>query len=111
MDHFIGELTGLAFVIFIFGGGIISSALKAWERRMELQAQRQQGMNDEVRQELASLRAEIAGLRDTSTQFDISLEQTVHRLEQRMAHLETPGAAQSARTSPDETPYQPLGRS
>ncbi|MBV9849741.1 MAG: hypothetical protein JO250_08735 [Armatimonadetes bacterium] len=108
MEHMIGELTGLAFVIFVFGGGIIRSVLHSWERRMELQAQRQQGQNDAVTQQLAALRAEVAGLRDTSTQFDMSLENSVQRLEERVSRIE-------ARTAPrivppaTEEPSQQVG--
>lgn len=99
MDHIIGELTGLAFVVFIFGGGVIRSILHSMERRTEIRLQNQQGQNDEVLRQITALRQEVAGLRDTSTQFDMALEQTVHRLEQRVAHLE----ARSPATSEAET--------
>jgi hydrogenase maturation factor HypF (carbamoyltransferase family) len=89
MDHFLGSLTGLIAVVLIFGGSLLRSALSTWERRMELQMQSQQGQSDAVKQEMAALRAELAAMRDTSTQFDMSLENSIERLEQRISHMET----------------------
>lgn len=89
MAHLLGNLTGLVAVVLIFGGGIFRAVLSSWERRMELQMQNQQGQSDAVKQELAALRAEIAAMRDTSTQFDMSLENSIERLEQRVSHIET----------------------
>ena len=102
------QLVPLAFVVFVFGGGVIRSALKSWERRMELQAQRQQGQNDVVVQQLQALRAEVAALRDTSTQFDMSLESAVQRLEHRVERLETKSAARVA-VAVGEEASQPVG--
>ena len=78
-------------IVLGVGGGIVQSILKSQERRLELRLQAQQGKNEEVTQQLASMRAEIAGLRDTSTQFDMSLEHTVQRLEEKVARLESKG--------------------
>jgi ubiquinone biosynthesis protein UbiJ len=108
MEQLLHSLTGLAFVVFIFGGGVISRALKTWERRMELQAERQQGQSDAITQQLQALRAEVAALRDTSTQFDMSLENSVQRLEQRVERLEIKSAARNAATVGEET-SQPIG--
>ncbi len=56
-----------------------------------------------LRQEVAALRQEVAALRDTSTQFDMSLEHNVQRLEERMGRVEIKAAAQAARSvSPSE---------
>ena len=54
------------------------------------------------------MRAEIAGLRDTSTQFDMSLEHSVERLEERVGRIETKAAPRpTTYTQPEES--QPLG--
>lgn len=107
MDDILGLFIGALAV----GGWIIpvtvKSILKSQERRLELQIQAQQGQNDVAAQQIAGLRQEVAQMRDTSTQFDMSLEHSVQRLEERMGRVETKTAAQGARTSsPAE---QPLG--
>ena len=107
MDHLLSELTGLVAVTLIFGGGIISSMLATWQRRMELKAQQQQGQNDLVTRELTELRAEVAALRDTSTQFDVSLDASVNRLEGRVNRLETMSSSRVA--APAEAPNQQVG--
>ena len=107
MDHLLGGMTSLVAVTLIFGGGIIRSMLAAWERRMELQAQQQQGKNDLVTKQLSELRAEVAALRDTSTQFDVSLDASVHRLEGRVNRLETTTPSWVASSA--EEPKQQVG--
>jgi len=98
-----GDALGVLIPILAVGGWIIpvtvKSVLKSQERRLELQMQAQQGQNDAVTQQIAALRQEVAALRDTSTQFDMSLEHGVQRLEERMGRVETKAAAQSVRTS------------
>lgn len=93
METLWGNLVPLAFVILVFGGGIIQRVLSTWEKRMEMQAQRQQGQNDAVTQQLAAVRAELAALRDTSTQFDMSVEQSIQRLEERVGRMESKAPA------------------
>ena len=97
--------------ILAVGGWIIpvtvKSVLKSQERRLELQMQAQQGRNDAAAQQIDDLRREVAALRDTSTQFDVSLEHNVQRLEERMGRVETKAAAQAAR--PASHAEQPLG--
>lgn len=101
------DVLALMIPILAVGGWIIpvtvKSVLKSQERRMELQMQAQQGQNDAAAQQIAALRQEVAALRDTSTQFDMSLEHNVQRLEERMGRVETKAAAQAARSvSPSE---------
>jgi len=76
-------------IVLGVGGGIVQSILKSQERRLEMRLQAQQGQNEDVTRQLDALRAEIAGLRDTSTQFDMSLEHSVGRLEERVSRVET----------------------
>ena len=94
-------------IVLGVGSGIVQSILKSQERRLELRLQAQQGQNEEVTRQLAALRAEVAGLRDTSTQFDMSLEHTVERLEERVGRIETKAAPSAARpmlpSQPEET--------
>ena len=89
-------------IVLGVGGGIVQSVLKSQERRLALRLQSQQGTNEEVTSQLKALRAEIAGLRDTSTQFDMSLEHSVQRLEERMGRVEAKGQAPVIPASPPE---------
>ena len=88
-------------IVLGVGGGIVQSILKSQERRLELRLQAQQGKNEDVTRQLEAMRAEIAGLRDTSTQFDMSLEHTVERLEERVGRVETK-VAPAASSRPDQ---------
>jgi phage shock protein A len=44
---------------------------------------------------MAALRQEVSQLRDTSTRFDVSLQHTLERIEQRLDYLENKTAARS----------------
>ena len=102
------EIAMLALMISIVaivlgvGGGIVQSVLKSQERRLELRLQSQQGTNEEVTAQLRALRTEIAGLRDTSTQFDMSLEHSVQRLEERLGRIESKRPASFGATEEPE---------
>lgn len=49
-------------------------------------------------QEVAALNAQIAQLRDTATSFDVSFDQTLHRLDERLRRVE------------QQTPYVQVGQ-
>ncbi len=68
--------------------------------------QAQQGRNEAAAQQIAALHQEIAEMRDTSTQFDMSLEHNVQRLEERLGRVETKTARA---TQPISHAEQPLG--
>ena len=95
-------------IVLGVGGGIVQSVLKSQERRMEMRLQAQQGQSEDATRQIDALRAEVARLRDTSTQFDMSLEHSVDRLEERVGRIETKTAPRPATVSqPEES--QPLG--
>ncbi len=104
------DTLALMIPILAVGGWIIpvtvKSVLKSQERRLELQMQAQQGRNEAAAQQIAALRQEIAEMRDTSTQFDMSLEHNVQRLEERLGRVETKTARA---TQPSSHAEQPLG--
>lgn len=83
-------------IVLGVGGGIIQSVLKSQERRMEMRLRAQQGQNDTVIHQLDAIRAEIASLRDTTTQYDLTNDHVVQRLEERLSRLETRTAARPA---------------
>jgi predicted nucleic acid-binding Zn-ribbon protein len=91
--------------LLAIGGGIVKGILNSQERRLELRLQAQQGQNTAVTEQIAALRQELAALRDTSTQFDVSMEQNVQRLEDRLGRLETKSTVQSI-TPSEEIPQR-----
>ncbi len=91
----------LAIVLGV-GSEIIKSILKSQERRLEMSLRSQQGQNEDVTRQLQALRREIADLRDTSMQFDLSLEHAVQRLEERLSRSETKVAAPKPQPISDE---------
>ena len=101
-------IIGFSIPILAIGGSIIQSILKSQERRMEMRLNAQQGKNEDVTHQIDGLRAEVAGLRDTSTQFDMSLEHSVERLEERVGRIETKAAPRPT-TYPQPEESQLLG--
>ena len=96
-------LAGISIPLLAIGSGIVQNILKSQERRMEMRLQAQQGKNEDVTRQLDALRAEVAALRDTSTQFDMSLEHSVERLEERVGRVETKVVAGPVATSQPES--------
>lgn len=96
-------------IVLGIGSGIVQSVLKSQERRLEMRLQAQQSQNEDVTRQLGTLRAEIAALRDTSTQFDMSVEHSVQRLEERLSRIEAKRTP-SFSTASEVEETQPLGR-
>lgn len=109
MDPILIPIIAVSIPILAIGSGIIQSILKSQERRMEMRLQAQQGKNEDVTQQIDALRAEVARLRDTSTQFDMSLEHSVERLEERVARIETKAAAAPQAPAPQTGEVQRVG--
>ena len=78
-----GFLGGLVLLIIVF-------ALWLWHRRKmaEINVQTRGRVSEETRAAIEELRMEIAALKDTTTQYDMSFDSALHRLESRMAHME-----------------------
>ena len=103
-------LIPLSAVVLGIGSGIVQLVLKSSERRMELRLKLQKGQNSDVGKQLEALRAEIAALRDTTTQYDMTNDLIVQRLEERLSRIEIKTASQSARPDLEDT-RQRVGRS
>lgn len=89
-------------IVLGIGSGIVKSILASQERRLEIQMNAQQGQSDQVVQQLQALRAEVTSLKDTSHQFDVSFDEALTRLEQRVGRIETKAAAPAP--APHEIP-------
>lgn len=98
----VGELIPISAIVLGIGAGIVKTITNSQEKRLEMRLRLQQGQSDAVTQQIAALRAEIAALRDTSTQFDVSLEQSVQRLEDRLSRLETKSTTTPAHDEPTQ---------
>lgn len=82
-----GEFLGLVFIVLVFGGSHIRRFLDILERRWA-QKPHSAGLSDEAMSQLESLRAELVRLRDTSTQYDISIQHSLEDLQRRVGKLE-----------------------
>ena len=114
----LGEVVPIVTVFLIFGGGgVLTNLWVSWNKtRIELARLRAEqhnsvGVNNRevaaLHEELAALRAEVSSLRDTATQYDISFDTALQRMDSRMTHLErrtaSPATISSATTPTEET--------
>jgi hypothetical protein len=92
-----GWATAMFLIFGVFGGGgLVVEALKNMNRTRlkiaELKAQQSdtsvQKELTAVREEMAALRQQVASLRDTTTQYDLSFDAALQRMEQRVEHVE-----------------------
>ena len=106
-------------ICLLFGSLAMIGALIArmWfaheERKLKIRALGQGSAgSDSLRSEFDALRVELARLRDTSTQYDISIQHTLEDVQQRLARLES---KRSSTVSPaaavEETSQQAVSRS
>jgi septal ring factor EnvC (AmiA/AmiB activator) len=83
---------------FIFGGsGFVLDLIKNINKtRVELAELRAQQLKDAatqqevaaLREEMNTLKTQVESLRDTTTQYDLSFDTALQRMEQRVNHLE-----------------------
>ncbi len=90
----------LLIVALLLPMGVLSIPLLAiWthhKRKMEeLSQRRQQAQGEDVRAELAALRADLKNLRDTTMQYDLSFDTNLQHIDRRLGQLE-----RQARVSP-----------
>ena len=95
-------LIPLSAIVLGIGSGIVQLVLKSSERRMELRLKAQKGQNADIVKQIEALRAEIAALRDTTTQYDMTNDHVVQRLEERLSRIEIKTASQTARPASEE---------
>ena len=107
MDH--NDLTGLLATAGTFGGValIIWTSVQAKIARIKAEAQvRQQQtavpQDTAVLAELKALKQQMAEMHSTSHQFDISFDEALNRLEERVRRVETKPAAPAMVTSQAE---------
>ncbi len=85
-------LIPLALIVFIFGPTlfipITAMVLKHRKEMLQMELERRRLGNQEVIAQIEALRQELAQLRDTSTQYDMSLQANLEMLQERVRLLE-----------------------
>ncbi|MDM7460202.1 MAG: hypothetical protein P3X24_000895 [bacterium] len=86
------DIVALAVVIGIFGPGlflpITAMVIKHRKEMKQLELEKHRLSNQEIAKQIEALRAEIAQLRETSTQYDMSLQTNLESLQERVRALE-----------------------
>ena len=83
------DMAGIIAILCVFG--IPLSAIWTSHRRKMLELQMQMrgpGSSGDLRAEVEALRQEVRSLRDTSTQYDLSFDTALQRMEQRVTGIE-----------------------
>jgi prefoldin subunit 5 len=87
-----GELIGLVAVVLIFGPVIVipvtAMVLKHRKEMVRMEIERRTTVNQEIVAQIEALRREIADLRRTSTEYDMSLQMNLENLQERVRTLE-----------------------
>jgi TolA-binding protein len=95
----IGELIPIVGIVSVACVIIAKMAFRFEERKLQIRGEIQNTGSDSVRSEVETLRQELARLRDTSTQYDISIQHTLEDVQQRLERVEAKGSV-SSRTTP-----------
>jgi galactokinase len=86
------DIVGLALIVCIFGPMlfVLITATVLWYRKemLEMEQEQRRQSNQEVIAQIEALRQELAQLRDTSTQYDMSLQANLEMLQERVRLLE-----------------------
>lgn len=85
----IGELIPIVGILSVACIIIARMSFRFEERKHQMMFQNKGAGNDALRAEVETLRQEVARLRDTSTQYDISIQHTLEELHTRVANLES----------------------
>lgn len=91
-----GDLTGLVAVICIFGTPLAAIGMVAFRSYLKHQSEildkklaTHSEASSRIEAEVVALRQELAQLRDTSTQYDISIQHTLEELQHRVHSIES----------------------
>jgi sensor histidine kinase regulating citrate/malate metabolism len=86
------DIVGLALIMCIVGPvlfvPITAMVLKHRKEMLQMELERRRLSNQEVIAQIEALRQELAQLRDTSTQYDMSLQANLEMLQERVRLLE-----------------------
>ncbi len=96
-----GDIIGLTAVVLIFGVPFIAILTEHRRKVMSMQLEMRMLEQNGSSQQLETLRRELQQLRETTTQYDISVENRLQEMENRLKHVEnrtvtSPAAAQES---------------
>lgn len=97
-----GDFIGLTAVCLIFGIPLLAVWTEHKRKLMEMQLRLGKGIDENLRAELEAMKNEIRSLRDTTTQFDISFDTALQRVDARVSNMETRAIAAK---SDEQNPY------
>jgi hypothetical protein len=77
-------------VIFAMGAGLGAIAIitEHFQKLAQIRAKARAGADEGAAKSIDELRREIMALRETATQYDVSFDAALQRLEQRVAQME-----------------------
>src|SRR5579862_3894160 len=84
----LGELIPIVGVVCIASVIIAKMFFRFEERKHQMMFQDKSAGNESLQAEVETLRQEVARLRDTSTQYDISIQHTLEDMQQRLERVE-----------------------
>jgi TolA-binding protein len=86
-----GIAVSLVFIsLGLIGAGITRMFFAYDERKLKIRTLGQNPVGvDSLKSEIDAVRQEVARLRDTSTQYDISIQHTLEDMQQRLERLES----------------------
>lgn len=79
----------VAVVAISSGAGVIKSYIRYKQSAFEAKLQRAAEPDSALRAEVAELRQRMSELRDVTTQYDMSFDTALHRMESRLATVES----------------------
>lgn len=86
------DIVALTAIVCIFGPAlfipITAMVLKHRKEMLKMELEKRRLSNQALEQQIETLRAEIAALRETSTQYDMSLQANLESLHERVRALE-----------------------
>lgn len=83
------ELIGLVAVVMVFGIPITAIVTAHFRQLAQMKMNRSSEQDQTLLHELQAVKQQIEQLRDTTTQYDMSFDTALQRLEARVSHLET----------------------
>lgn len=86
------DIVALAAIVFIFGPALVipitAMVLKHRKEMLQMELEKRKISNRAIEEQIEALRAEINALRETSTQYDMSLQANLENLQERVRMLE-----------------------
>ncbi len=83
-----GPETAITIIGMVMGVGAIAIITEHFQKIAQIKAKARSGADDATREALDALRRDVSALRDTTTQYDVSFDTALQRLEQNVAQMD-----------------------